>query len=140
MVVGPMKKKIIIPVNSTLDQHAKNLRKNMTNEEKTIWYDFLNKITPRFHRQKIIGNYIVDFYCPKLKIVIEIDGVQHYDIANSLYDTKRTQFLEDLGLSVNRFDNIDIKKDFGTVVYDITTHCEEKAQILGVKVNFPDDV
>ncbi|MBE6802641.1 MAG: endonuclease domain-containing protein [Ruminococcaceae bacterium] len=135
-----MKKKIIIPVNSTLDQHAKNLRKNMTNEEKTIWYDFLNKITPRFHRQKIIGNYIVDFYCPKLKIVIEIDGVQHYDIANSLYDTKRTQFLEDLGLSVIRFDNIDIKKDFGTVVYDITTHCEEKAQVLGVKVNFPDDV
>ncbi len=135
-----MKKKIIIPVNSTLDQHAKNLRKNMTNEEKTIWYDFLNKITPRFHRQKIIGNYIVDFYCPKLKIVIEIDGVQHYDIANSLYDTKRTQFFEDLGLSVIRFDNIDIKKDFGTVVYDITTHCEEKAQVLGVKVNFPDDV
>ena len=135
-----MKKKIIIPVNSTLDQHAKNLRKNMTNEEKTIWYDFLNKITPRFHRQKIIGNYIVDFYCPKLKIVIEIDGVQHYDIENSLYDTKRTQFLEDLGLSVIRFDNIDIKKDFGTVVYDITTHCEEKAQVLGVKVNFPDDV
>ncbi len=135
-----MKKKIIIPVNSSLDQHAKNLRKNMTNEEKTIWYDFLNKITPRFHRQKIIGNYIVDFYCPKLKIVIEIDGVQHYDIANSFCDTKRTQFLENLGLSVIRFDNIDIKKDFGTVVYDITTHCEEKAQVLGVKVNFPDDV
>ena len=135
-----MKKKIIIPVNSALDQHAKNLRKNMTNEEKTIWYDFLNKITPRFHRQKIIGNYIVDFYCPKLKIVIEIDGVQHYDIANSLYDAKRTQFLENLGLSVIRFDNIDIKKDFGTVVYDITTHCEEKAQVLGVKVSFPDDV
>ena len=135
-----MKKKIIIPVNSTLDQHAKNLRKNMTNEEKTIWYDFLNKITPRFHRQKIIGNYIVDFYCPKLKIVIEIDGVQHYNVANSVYDNERTQFLESLGLSVIRFDNIDIKKEFGTVVYDITTHCEDKARMLGVQVRFPDDV
>ncbi len=134
------KNKVIIPVNSDLDKYAKNLRKNMTNEEKTIWYDFLVKINPRFHRQKIIGNYIVDFYCPKLKIVIEVDGVQHYDIANSIYDTKRTQFLEDLGLSVIRFDNYDIKKDFGTVVYDITTHCEEKAKVLGVQVEFPDDV
>ena len=135
-----MKKKTIILVNSDLDQYAKNLRKNMTNEEKAIWYDFLNKITPRFHRQKIIGNYIVDFYCPKLKLVIEIDGVQHYDIANSIYDNERTQFLEGLGLSVIRFDNFDIKKDFGTVVYDITTHCEEKARMLGVQVRFPDDV
>ena len=135
-----MKKKTIIPVNSDLDQYAKNLRKNMTNEEKTIWYDFLNKITPRFHRQKIIGSYIVDFYRPKLKLVIEIDGVQHYDIANSIYDNERTQFFEGLGLSVIRFDNFDIKKDFGTVVYDITTHCEEKARMLGVQVRFPDDV
>ena len=137
-----MKKKnmVIIPVNSELDKYAKNLRKNMTNEEKTIWYDFLNRITPRFHRQKIIGNYIVDFYCPKLKIVIEIDGVQHYNVANSVYDNERTQFLESLGLSVIRFDNIDIKKEFGTVVYDITTHCEDKARMLGVQVRFPDDV
>ncbi len=134
------KNKVIIPVNSELDKYAKNLRKNMTNEEKTIWYDFLNKITPRFHRQKIIGNYIVDFYCPKLKIVIEIDGVQHYNVANSVYDNERTQFLESLGLSVIRFDNIDIKKEFGTVVYDITTHCEDKARMLGVQVRFPDDV
>ena len=137
-----MKKKnmVIIPVNSELDKYAKNLRKNMTKEEKTIWYDFLNRITPRFHRQKIIGNYIVDFYCPKLKIVIEIDGVQHYNVANSVYDNERTQFLESLGLSVIRFDNIDIKKEFGTVVYDITTHCEDKARMLGVQVRFPDDV
>ena len=137
-----MKKKniVIIPVNSELDKYAKNLRKNMTKEEKTIWYDFLNRITPRFHRQKIIGNYIVDFYCPKLKIVIEIDGVQHYNVANSVYDNEQTQFLESLGLSVIRFDNIDIKKEFGTVVYDITTHCEDKARMLGVQVRFPDDV
>ncbi len=132
--------KTIIPVNPKLDKYAKNLRKNMTNEEKTIWYDFLNKITPRFHRQKIIGNYIVDFYCPKLKIIIEIDGVHHYDIENSIYDTERTKFLEGLGLSVIRFDNFDIKKDFGMVVYDITTHCEENAMQLGVEVCFPTDV
>ena len=75
-----------------------------------------------------------------MKLVIEIDGVQHYDIANSIYDNERTQFFEGLGLSVIRFDNFDIKKDFGTVVYDITTHCEEKARMLGVQVRFPDDV
>ena len=58
-----MKNKVYIPVNPKLDKFAKELRKNMTYEEKTIWYNYLNKIQPRFHRQKIIGNYIVDFYC-----------------------------------------------------------------------------
>ena len=135
-----MKNKVYIPVNPKLDKFAKELRKNMTYEEKTIWYNYLNKIQPRFHRQKIIGNYIVDFYCPKLKIVIEIDGIQHYEEDNAKYDLKRTEFLENLGLTVIRFDNSDIKKDYYSVLYYITTHCESKAKQLGIKVSFPDEI
>ena len=112
----------------------------MTYEEKTIWYNYLNKIQPRFHRQKIIGNYIVDFYCPKLKIVIEIDGIQHYEEDNAKYDFRRTEFLENLGLTVIRFDNSEIKRDYYSVLYYITTHCESKAKQLGIKVSFPDEI
>lgn len=132
--------KTYIPVNAKLDKYAKELRKNMTDEEKTLWYNYLNKINPRFHRQKIIGNYIVDFYCPKLKIVIEIDGVQHYEPDNARYDGKRTEFLEKLGLTVIRFDNSEVKNDYGSVLYYITTHCEVKARQMGLQVSFPDNI
>ena len=134
-----MKKKIIIPVNSTLDQHAKNLRKNMTNEEKTIWYDFLNKITPRFHRQKIIGNYIVDFYCPKLKIVIEIDGVQHYLEENTEYEKRREKYLENDGYKLLRFYNSDINKDLKNTETTIYYTCVERGKELGVNVTFTEE-
>ena len=117
-----------IPVNSKLDKYAKNLRKNMTNEEKTIWYDFLSKISPRFHRQKIIGNYIVDFYCPQLKLVIEIDGVQHYFEEKSNYEAKRTEDLEKLGFYVLRFDNSDVKRDIEEVRMIINNVCEARAE------------
>lgn len=73
-----MKKKVKIPVNTELDKYAKELRKNMTTEEKIVWYQILKGRVPKFHRQKIIGKYIADFYCPQLKLIIEIDGVQHY--------------------------------------------------------------
>ena len=135
-----MSKKIRIPVNSTLNNYAKEMRKNQTDEEKKLWYNHLKNITPKFHRQKIIGNYIVDFYCPKLKIVIEIDGIQHYEEDNAKYDLKRTEFLENLGLTVIRFDNSEIKRDYYSVLYYITTHCESKAKQLGIKVSFPDEI
>ena len=87
-----MKKNIKIPVNSKLDKYAKEMRKNMTDEEKTVWYQILKGRVPKFHRQKIIGNYIVDFYCPELKLIIEIDGTQHYLEEKLKYDAKRTEY------------------------------------------------
>ena len=92
-----MDEKEPLPVNQNLKGLARNGRTNQTPEERKIWYDYLNKVKPRFHRQRVIGNYIVDFYSPKLKIIIEIDGYQHYYEENREYDKKRTEYLEGLG-------------------------------------------
>lgn len=129
-----------IPVNSRLDKYAKNLRKNMTDEEKTLWYNYLNKIYPRFHRQKIIGNYIVDFYCPKLRIVIEIDGVQHYQPELYEKDFVRDEFITGKDITVLRFDNLEVKKDYYTVLYRIASHCELKAKQMGLEISLPKDI
>ena len=123
-----MKKKDKIPVNSSLDKYAKNLRKNMTDEEKKVWYQILRGKTPKFHRQKIIGNYIVDFYCPKLKLIIEIDGYQHFYEENKGYDNKRTEYLEDLGFYVLRFENTEVNMDIEAVRYVIDTICEARVK------------
>ena len=117
-------KKVKIPVNSTLDKFAKENRKNMTDEEKKVWYQILRGRKPKFHRQRIIGNYIVDFYCPKLKLIIEIDGYQHFYEENREYDGKRTEYLEKLGFYVLRFENTEVNKDFENVRYIINNVCE----------------
>ncbi len=98
--------------NKDLVPTAKMLRKNMTSEEKHLWYDFLRAYPLRFVRQKIIGNYIVDFYCAKAKLVVELDGSQHYEEKGLLKDAQRTGFLEDYGLTVMRITNTEIKNNF----------------------------
>jgi very-short-patch-repair endonuclease len=121
-----MKKNVKIPVNTELDKYAKELRKNMTTEEKIVWYQILKGRVPKFHRQKIIGNYIADFYCPQLKLIIEIDGVQHYFEETSNYDAKRTEYFESLGFYVLRFDNSDVKKDTEEVRMIIDNVCNAR--------------
>ncbi len=135
-----MNKQKYIPVNSRLDKYAKNLRKNMTDEEKTLWYNYLNKIYPRFHRQKIIGNYIVDFYCPKLRIVIGIDGVQHYQPQHYENDFVRDEFISKKDITILRFDNSEVKKDYCSVLYRIASHCEMKAELFGIDLTLPKDI
>ena len=80
----------------------------MTKEEKHLWYDYLNKYPVRFRRQEVIGNYIADFYCDKAKLIVEIDGSQHFDDAAIEYDNKRTKYFNSLGLRVLRFTNHEI--------------------------------
>lgn len=87
----------------------------MTFEEKTLWYKFLSLYPVRFRRQKIIGDYIVDFYCDAAKLIIEIDGSQHYEQDAINYDKKRTEYMESLGLFVTRFLNRDINDNFENV-------------------------
>ena len=94
---------------------AKNLRKNATKEERKLWYDFLSKYEFRFQRQKAIGEFIVDFYCHKAKLVIEIDGSQHYEEENLLKDEFRTEILEGYDLRVIRFTNRQINQRFNEV-------------------------
>ena len=91
--------------NHQLVPLAKQLRKDMTKEERHLWYDFLRPYPLRFSRQKILGKYIVDFYCAQAKLVIELDGSQHYEDANIEKDAERTAFLEGYGLTVLRPDS-----------------------------------
>ena len=101
--------------NKRLKQNAQNLRKNATKEENLLWYNFLRLYVPQFRRQYVIGNYIVDFYCHKAKLVIELDGSQHYESQNAAYDRARTAYLEDQGLHVLRLSNMDVMQQFGNV-------------------------
>ena len=94
---------------------AKALRKNMTPWERKLWYEFLRQYPVRFQRQKAIDNFIADFYCHQLKLVIELDGGGHYTDNGVRRDAFRTDVLEDYGLSVMRFCNMDIQKNFSEV-------------------------
>ena len=91
---------------------AQKLRREMTKEERHLWYDFLKAYPVQFKRQQPIGNYIVDFYCFKAKLVIELDGSQHCEPAEIEYDRRRTAFLEEKGLYVLRFSNLDVMRNF----------------------------
>ena len=98
---------------------AKNLRKNMTPEEKHLWYDFLKKHDVRFQRQKPLGNYIADFFCAEACLVVEIDGAGHGDEEQRIIDGERTAYLESVGLKVIRFTNMDVNKRFTSVCQEI---------------------
>lgn len=102
--------------NPKLTENARKLRKNMTKEEKHLWYDYLKKLPIRFLRQKVIDNYIVDFYCSKLDLIIELDGSQHYDEKGLIkYDEIRTEKLKERDLTVIRIPNNEIWNNFDGV-------------------------
>lgn len=101
--------------NKNLVPFAKQLRKEMTKEERHLWYDFLRNYPVRFSRQKVLGKYIVDFYCAKAKLVIELDGAQHYEDNNKEKDAERTFFLEKYGITVMRFTNGEINTNFNAI-------------------------
>ncbi len=94
---------------------SQQLRRDQTKEERKLWYEFLKAYTVKFHRQYVIGNYIVDFYCHKAKLVIELDGGQHYDPSEAEKDLRRTEELEHRGLKVIRFSNLDVLQNFNGV-------------------------
>ena len=98
--------------NKQLVPFAKQLRKEMTKEERHLWYDFLRTHPVRFTRQKVLGKYIADFYSAEAKLVIELDGSQHYDGENILKDAQRTAFLEGYGLRIIRIPNNEISRNF----------------------------
>ena len=105
--------------NLNLSDRAKDLRKNMTKQEKHLWYDFLSKHEVRWYKQRIIDNYIVDFYCSRAKLVIELDGSQHYTKDGTEYDNERTNVLREYGIEVIRFSNNEIDTCFDGVCLKI---------------------
>ena len=98
--------------NKQLIPFAKQLRKEMTKEERHLWYDFLRTYPIRFSRQKVLGQYIADFYSAEAKMVIELDGSQHYEDSNSEKDAERTAYLEGYGLTVIRIPNNEVMHNF----------------------------
>ena len=101
--------------NEKLIKNARSLRKQMTKEEAKLWYQFLRLYTPRFHRQYVIGNYIADFYCHQARLVVELDGSQHYTPEEMEYDQKRSEYLQSQGLQVLRFSNLDVLQHYKNV-------------------------
>ena len=101
--------------NKNLVPYAKELRKNMTKEEKHLWYDYLKTCPARFSRQKILGKYIADFYSAEAKLVIELDGSQHFEKENIVKDAERTAYLEQYGIRILRIPNNEINKNFNGV-------------------------
>ena len=96
-------------------EFARKLRKDMTKEERHLWYDFLRTYPVRFSRQKVLGKYIADFYSAKAKLVIELDGSQHYEQINIERDTERTAYLSQFGLTVVRIPNNEVHQNFDGV-------------------------
>ena len=108
--------------NRELTNNSRKLRKNMTPEEKHLWYDFLKLLPVTVNRQKMIKNYIVDFYIHSAKIVIELDGIQHESREHKSADAKRDEALADLGITVLRYNNESVNKQFAFVCGDILQH------------------
>ena len=117
--VCTLKKEKVMEQNKNLKPTSQKLRKNATKEENLLWYNFLRRYNPQFRRQYVIGNYIVDFYCHKAKLVIELDGSQHCDPKKMEYDRIRTEYLQSLGLHVLRISNLDTIQQFENVCHFI---------------------
>ena len=112
--------------NKDIVPTAKMLRKNMTKEEKHLWYDFLRTHPVRFSRQKVLGKYIADFYCNQAKLVVELDGSQHCTPEEIRYDNNRTQYLQSQGLTVMRLSNLDVMRQFRNVCEAIDMEVKRK--------------
>ena len=116
--------------NSDLKTKASELRKNMTRHERHLWYDFLMTYKYRWRRQQIINTFIADFYCAKAMLAIELDGSQHYDKGNMLYDKKRTQKINEYNIIVLRFSNKEIDRRFKEVCETIDLITEQRIKEL----------
>ena len=114
--------------NGELVPRAKQLRKTMTKEERRLWYEFLRGYPIRFYRQKVLSKYIADFYCAKAKLIIELDGSQHFLAEGMTQDENRTRFLENYGLLVVRIANNDVSSNFSGVCEFIDRLVKERLQ------------
>ena len=112
-----------IPKDNTKLETARKLRREMTPHERKLWYLFLQKHPVKIYKQRIVDRFVVDFYCASAKLVIEIDGSQHYEEKGAAYDVERTAVLESYGLKVVRYSNREIDREFSAV-------CEQIDQII----------
>ena len=121
--------------NKELTNLAQKLRKEMTREEKQLWYQFLKTYSVQFKRQITCGEYILDFYCPKAKLAIELDGSYHHFSKVSANDKTRNDYLNSVGICVIRFPNRDIWEKFDLVCKQIDFVVQERLSSIGVFVS-----
>ena len=117
-----------IPKDNQQLENARRLRKEMTPHERKLWYLFLRKYPVKIYKQRIIGKFIVDFYCASAKLIIEVDGSQHYEPQGMAYDVERSAFLSALDLAVLRFSNREIDKDFCGVCEQIDSAIQSRPE------------
>ena len=117
-----------IPKDYSQLENARRLRREMTPHERKLWYLFLRKYPVKIYKQRIIGKFVVDFYCACAKLVIEVDGSQHYEPQGMAYDAERSAFLSAMGLDVLRFSNRDIDRDFRGVCEQIDLTIQNRQQ------------
>ena len=110
--------------NPNLTENSQKLRREMTKEEKHLWYDFLKGLPINVYRQKVFGNYIADFYIAKAKLTIELDGSQHFSEEGNLSDRLRDAYFANKGITVLRYTNLEINQDFRSVCEDILQHID----------------
>ena len=116
-------------------QNAKNLRRNMTEQEKKLWYRFLKGYSVKFYRQRAIDNFVLDFYCAKARLAVELDGSQHYSDKGLEYDENRTNTLKKYGIKVIRFTNPQITYKFKEVCEAIDTEVKARSCETAVRGN-----
>ena len=115
-----------IPKDNSQLENARRLRREMTPHERKLWYLFLRKYPVKIYKQRIIGRFIVDFYCASARLVIEVDGSQHYEPQGMAYDEERSAFLTALGLEVLRFSNREIDREFHSVCAQIDSTIQSR--------------
>lgn len=118
-------KRLFTGYDKKLKSRADELRKNMTQQEWNLWYFYLRNHRLKWYRQRIIDRFIVDFYCHAAKLVIEIDGKQHYTEQGIAYDMERTQVLQEYGLKVLRYTNQQLEDNFQEVYWDIERNLQQ---------------
>jgi very-short-patch-repair endonuclease len=121
-----MKREEYLPRNKLLKTASRELRNNSTKHENRVWHDFLKDFKPRFTRQRIVKNFILDFYCHEASLAIEIDGSQHFEKEAVEYDKARTEYLNGLGIEVLRFTNTEIEENFAGVCEKVRNTVEKR--------------
>ena len=119
-----------LPYQEKLTPRARELRKKATKQENHLWYDYLKDHPIRFKRQKPISSFIADFYCHAARLVVELDGSQHYDEQRLIYDKERAAILEQYGVKVLRFSNLEVGRNFQGVCTAIDLAVKERIEQL----------
>jgi len=116
-----------MPDKTKMKRRAQELRREMTAEERHLYYDYFKHLSVTVKRQRPFGYYIADFYIAKANLIVELDGAQHYEADGKAWDLERDRFFTEQGILVLRYTNADINQRFRAVCEDITLHIEKRS-------------